>query len=174
MKNLNSWMKSAHCRRNWIVFICLKKCREKTYTISERGETGTGTTISFLKPRCLSTPSEKTNDVEKNKGSLTNEYKKVLSKIAEKSAEELIPLLYGKISENISTLGAAGIRVPGSAGETSGALEECGVPSLVMADGPAGIRLRQWYQVNKETGSIYEMGVLGSHGKWNPGAGSIS
>ncbi len=116
----------------------------------------------LFKPRCLSTPSEKTNDVEKNKGSLTNEYKKVLSKIAEKSAEELIPLLYGKISENISTLGAAGIRVPGSAGETSGALEECGVPSLVMADGPAGIRLRQWYQVNKETGSIYEMGVLGS------------
>ena len=31
-----------------------------------------------------------------------------------------------------------------------------------MADGPAGIRLRQWYQVNKETDSIYEMGVLGS------------
>ena len=113
----------------------------------------------LFKPRCLSTPSDKTNDVEKNKGSLTNEYKKVLSKIAEKSAEELIPLLYGKISENISTLGAAGIRVPGSAGETSGALEECGVPSLVMA---AGIRLRQWYQVNKETDSIYEMGVLGS------------
>ena len=116
----------------------------------------------LFKPRCLSTPSDKTNDVEKNKGSLTNEYKKILSKIAEKSAEELIPLLYGKISENISTLGAAGIRVPGSAGETSGALEECGVPSLVMADGPAGIRLRQWYQVNKETDSIYEMGVLGS------------
>ena len=32
----------------------------------------------LFKPRCLSTPSEKTNDVEKNKGSLTNEYKKVL------------------------------------------------------------------------------------------------
>ncbi len=44
--------------------------------------------------------------------------KKSPFKIAEKSAEELIPLLYGKISENISTLGAAGIRVPGSAGET--------------------------------------------------------
>lgn len=92
----------------------------------------------------------------------TDEYKEVLSKIEKKSAEELIPLLYGKISENISTLGAAGIRVPGSAGETSGALEECGVPSLVMADGPAGIRLRQWYEVDKEIDSIYEMGVLGS------------
>ncbi len=31
-----------------------------------------------------------------------------------------------------------------------------------MADGPAGIRLRQWYEVDKETDSIYEMGVLGS------------
>ena len=66
-------------------------------------------------------------------------------------------LLYGKISENISTLGAAGIRVPGSAGETCGTLEEDGIPSLVMADGPAGIRLRQWYEVDKETDSIYEM-----------------
>ena len=31
-----------------------------------------------------------------------------------------------------------------------------------MADGPAGIRLRQWYEVDKEADSIYEMGVLGS------------
>lgn len=104
--------------------------------------------------------AEKSSDMESN--CCTDEYKEVLSKIERKSAEELIPLLYGKISENISTLGAAGIRVPGSAGETSGALEECGVPSLVMADGPAGIRLRQWYEVDRETDSIYEMGVLGS------------
>ncbi len=104
--------------------------------------------------------TEKPADMESN--CCTDKYKEVLSKIENKTAEELIPLLYGKISENISTLGAAGIRVPGSAGETSGALEECGVPSLVMADGPAGIRLRQWYEVDRETDSIYEMGVLGS------------
>ena len=30
-------------------------------------------------------------------------------------AEELIPLLYGHVEQNSSTLGAAGIRVPGSA-----------------------------------------------------------
>ena len=39
-------------------------------------------------------------------------------------AEELIPLLYGHVEQNSSTLGAAGIRVPGSAGETTHALEQ--------------------------------------------------
>ena len=37
--------------------------------------------------------------------------------------EELVPLLYGNITKGASTLGSAGIRVPGSAGETSEALE---------------------------------------------------
>ncbi|MDD7419231.1 MAG: glycoside hydrolase family 3 N-terminal domain-containing protein, partial [Ruminococcus sp.] len=106
-------------------------------------------------------PEKSENDGE-NQENLTEEEKRLFSALEGRSVEELIPLLYGKISENISTLGAAGIRVPGSAGETSGALEEDGIPSLVMADGPAGIRLRQWYEVDKETDSIYEMGVLGS------------
>ena len=106
-------------------------------------------------------PEKSENDGE-NQENLTKEEKRLFSVLEGRSVEELIPLLYGKISENISTLGAAGIRVPGSAGETSGALEEDGIPSLVMADGPAGIRLRQWYEVDKETDSIYEMGVLGS------------
>ena len=99
---------------------------------------------------------------ENAKKNLTEEEKRFASVLKDRTVEELIPLLYGKISENISTLGAAGIRVPGSAGETSGVLEEYGIPSLVMADGPAGVRLRQWYEVDKETESIYEMGVLGS------------
>ena len=59
------------------------------------------------------------------------------------TTEELIPLLYGNISETTSTLGAAGIKVPGSAGETTEALyDKYGIPALVMADGPAGIRLQ--------------------------------
>lgn len=105
---------------------------------------------------------EKSENVRKSQEDLTEEEKRFIAVLKDRSVEELIPLLYGKISENISTLGAAGIRVPGSAGETSGALEEYGIPSLVMADGPAGIRLRQWYEVDKKTDSIYEMGVLGS------------
>ncbi len=53
--------------------------------------------------------------------------------------EDLIPLMYGNMSEIRSTLGASGIKVPGTAGETSEALlDQYGIPSLIMADGPAG------------------------------------
>ena len=77
--------------------------------------------------------------------------------------EELIPLLYGNITQGTSTLGSAGKRVPGSAGESSEALEaKYNIRSLIMADGPAGIRLRQSYEVNREDDSVYGMGVLGS------------
>ena len=76
---------------------------------------------------------------------------------------ELIPLLYGNITKGASTLGSAGIRVPGSAGETTEALEhKHGIRSLIMADGPAGLRLRQSYQVDRSSDSVYGVGVLGS------------
>ena len=77
--------------------------------------------------------------------------------------EDLIPLLYGNITKGTSTLGSAGTRVPGSAGETTEELEETyGISSLIMADGPAGLRLRQSYEADKNTGHIYGTGVFGS------------
>lgn len=83
--------------------------------------------------------------------------------MADGPVEELVPMLYGNITQGASTLGSAGIRVPGSAGETSEALEaSLGVPSLIMADGPAGLRLRQSYQVDPADGSVIPTGVLGS------------
>lgn len=45
-------------------------------------------------------------------------------------------------------LGAAGITVPGSAGETHGCAVEKGLPSIVLADGPAGLRLMKFYHVD--------------------------
>ncbi|MGN0466982.1 MAG: glycoside hydrolase family 3 protein [Lachnospiraceae bacterium] len=81
----------------------------------------------------------------------------------EQSVEELIPLLYGNITQGTSTLGSSGVRVPGSAGETTEALEEkYGIFSLIMADGPAGLRLRQSYEVDRKTDTVYGVGVLGS------------
>ena len=81
----------------------------------------------------------------------------------EQMAEDLIPLLYGNIAETTSTLGAAGIRVPGTAGETTeGLLDKYGIPSLIMADGPAGIRLQQHYEVDRATDTVYGIGVLGA------------
>ena len=77
--------------------------------------------------------------------------------------EDLIPLMHGNMSEIRSTLGASGIKVPGTAGETSEALlDQYGIPSLIMADGPAGIRLQQTYEVDREKDTVYGTGVLGS------------
>lgn len=83
--------------------------------------------------------------------------------VPEQPISELIPLLYGNITMGASTLGSAGIRVPGSAGETTEALEKkYGMSSLIMADGPAGLRLRQSYEVDQKSDEVYGLGVLGS------------
>lgn len=46
-------------------------------------------------------------------------------------------------------LGAAGISVPGSAGETNNCAVEQGLASIVLADGPAGLRLMKYYHVHE-------------------------
>lgn len=52
-------------------------------------------------------------------------------------------------------LGAAGISVPGSAGETHHCAMEQNLPGIVLADGPAGLRLMQYYHV--DNGKIVTM-----------------
>lgn len=81
---------------------------------------------------------------------------------ADRPLQSLLPLLYGNITDSKSNLGSAGIQVPGSAGESSRALEEDGVKCLITADGPAGLRLRQCYEVDRETDQIYGVSVFGS------------
>ena len=64
------------------------------------------------------------------------------------STEQLIQLATGDPGKGQgSSLGAAGISVPGSAGETSTVAYEQGVANIVLADGPAGLRLNQVYAV---------------------------
>ncbi|MDO5346147.1 MAG: glycoside hydrolase family 3 C-terminal domain-containing protein [Lachnospiraceae bacterium] len=84
-------------------------------------------------------------------------------KLAEQlSDEELISMAVGEVSKSHNnTVGCAGVMVPGSAGETSGILEEkWKVPGVPMADGPAGIRLIPKYEVDRESGRIYGGGFL--------------
>lgn len=77
--------------------------------------------------------------------------------------DELVDVLYGYVSDNASTLGASGIRVPGSAGETTGKYyDKYGLRPLIMADGPAGIRLHRQYEVNEASGEVYAKSVLGA------------
>ena len=80
--------------------------------------------------------------------------------------EQMISMVIGEISKGqgqSQVLGAAGIMVPGAAGETSGVLEEkFGVPGVSMADGPAGLRLMKSYEVDRGSGKIYNPGILGA------------
>lgn len=74
------------------------------------------------------------------------------------SLDQLVALATGdpaKDQQGESALGSAGQTVPGAAAETVTAAEEAPfeVASLVLADGPAGLRLRKTYQV-REDGSI--------------------
>jgi beta-glucosidase len=53
----------------------------------------------------------------------------------------------GQEADASGALGAAAVSVPGAAAETSDAALSQGVASLALADGPAGLRLTQRYQV---------------------------
>ncbi len=62
--------------------------------------------------------------------------------------EQLIKLATGDPQKGQGgNLGAAGLSVAGSAGETSSCAYDEGVANIVLADGPAGLRLNQIYSV---------------------------
>ncbi|MDO4305457.1 MAG: glycoside hydrolase family 3 C-terminal domain-containing protein [Eubacteriales bacterium] len=65
------------------------------------------------------------------------------------SLDQLVALATGDVNSGQSELGSAGQTVPGAAAETVSiaAEEPWNVASIVLADGPAGLRLKQSYQV---------------------------
>ena len=67
--------------------------------------------------------------------------------------EKLAYLNVGAFSDKgglLSIIGNAGQNVAGAAGETTGELKEDGLPPLIMADGPAGLRLSRDYYVDQK------------------------
>jgi len=70
------------------------------------------------------------------------------------SEEELICLATGDPAKRenggMDFLGSGGVSVPGSAAETSRVALEKGLGSLVLSDGPAGLRLDNGYYVSKD------------------------
>ena len=92
-------------------------------------------------------------DYKKNKALYEKEAKEFVDTLSE---EELIDLAAGDPGKaQGGNLGAAGISVPGSAGETHRCAIDKGLASIVFADGPAGLRLMKYYHVNN--GSIVSM-----------------
>ena len=76
---------------------------------------------------------------------------------AQMSDEELALASVGAFKDGgiASVIGQAGNKIPGSAGETYEDIEK-GIKGLVMADGPAGLRLDRMYGVDSE--GVYSYG----------------
>ncbi len=86
----------------------------------------------------------------KNKDFISREAAAFVDSLSE---EQLIALASGDPGKaQGGNLGAAGISVPGSAGETNGCALDKNLASIVLADGPAGLRLMKYYNV--EDGKI--------------------
>ena len=75
------------------------------------------------------------------------------------SLEEKARLCCGRHKDsNAGFIGTAAAHVPGAAGETISFLQErFGLDPAVLADGPAGIRVTQKYEINPEDGTPYLM-----------------
>ncbi len=65
--------------------------------------------------------------------------------------EELVFLNIGgfKPKSRSGVVGDSGSAIPGTAGETASCLADKGIPALIMADGPAGLRLARDYYEDK-------------------------
>lgn len=63
--------------------------------------------------------------------------------VAQLTAEEMADICVGTLRTEGSVVGNASCNVPGAAGDTSSIIKESrGVKNMVLADGPAGLRLR--------------------------------
>ncbi len=81
---------------------------------------------------------------ERNFQNVSSEAKQLADNLR---TDQLIRLVTGDIAKGQdSNLGASGVSVPGSAAETSDCAYDQGLASIVLADGPAGLRLSRTYQ----------------------------
>lgn len=81
------------------------------------------------------------------------------------TVEEMTALCVGTArngEEESSTIGAASAACPGAAGETTSTLlESRGVQNIILADGPAGLRLSPSFAVDKSQKIIHQEPALG-------------
>lgn len=82
-------------------------------------------------------------------------------KLAQSMSDHDLALLctgaYNGSAGSNSIIGNAGITVAGAAGETTGIFADQGIPALIMADGPAGVRISPQY--GKDEKGVYSVGV---------------
>ena len=76
---------------------------------------------------------------------------------ARMTVDEKVALTVGAPSAmSGDVIGAAGNAVPGAAGETV-RFSAYGVPAMILADGPAGVRIQPRYEIDPATGKVYPL-----------------
>ncbi len=121
-------------------------------------------------PRFLKVLHVKADDIETKKYDYDSE-DEVDPLIAGLSDEEAALLNVGGFDPKagaLSVIGNASRAVAGAAGETTRVLEAKGIPSLVMADGPAGLRLSRQYVVDENGAHGFGDGTPESVMEWMP------
>ena len=123
-------------------------------------------------PRFVKVLHVKAADIETRKHDYESEYE-VDPLIAALSDEEAALLNVGGFDPKggaLSVIGEASRGVAGAAGETTRALLDKGIPSLVMADGPAGLRLSRQYYADETGVHAVGDGLPESVREWLPDA----
>lgn len=93
------------------------------------------------------------------KADYTHDYE-INPELEKLSDEQLVKMNLGAFDPKggiASMIGNSGLTVAGAAGQSCLELEKFGVSSLVMADGPAGLRLAREYAVDKK-GGVHNIG----------------
>ena len=89
----------------------------------------------------------------------SDQARQILARLTE---DEKIRLCVGAPSAmSGEAIGEAGNAVPGAAGETV-SVPEKGLPAMVLADGPAGLRMQKCYEIDPATGLIHRLGRFSS------------
>ena len=98
------------------------------------------------KPSIALTAEDITPRTVRYDGAYADTPQKVRDFVDKLTTEQLIQLATGDLAAGQgSIIGAAGSRVPGSAAQTSACAEAQGLEDIVLADGPAGLRLNREY-----------------------------
>ena len=103
----------------------------------------------------LKMPSSEIAEIIPDKPSVDIEAMKIASSMTDSDLALLCTGAFNGSAGSNSVIGNAGITVAGAAGETTDVFAESGIPSIIMADGPAGLRLSPKY--GRDENGVYSL-----------------